>query len=108
MTRGPGSASNRIVGINRTSLWKAWKQVRRELRSAAVRDVTDFLEYDIDPNVWIDRLLRQIAAGTYEPHTPSRYSLAKSNGFSRRMTMPAIPDVVLYRTIGAYLQHKLN
>lgn len=108
MARRRPTETGRIVGISRTSLWKAWKQVRRELRTATLRDVSDFLEYDIDPNVWINRLLKQIANGTYEPHAPSRFTVAKSNGFSRRMTMPAIPDVVLYRAIGAYLQNRLK
>jgi len=98
----------RIVGISRTSLWNAWKAIRKELRHATVRDVVDYLEYDIDPNVWIDRLLRQIADGTYEPRPPMRFTVAKSRGFSRRMTMPAIPDLVLYRAIGSYLQSRLK
>jgi hypothetical protein len=102
------TAHGKIVGISRTSIWRAWKQVRQELRNATLRDVADFIEYDIDPNVWINRLLQQIANGTYEPHTPWRYTLAKSSGFSRRMTMPAIPDVVLYRAINAHLQTKLR
>lgn len=99
---------HRIRGISRTSLWNAWKAIRKELRRATVRDVVDHLEYDIDPNVWIDRLLKQIAGGTYEPAAPLRFTVAKSKGFSRRMTMPAIPDLVLYRAIGSYLQRKLK
>jgi len=95
-----------IVGITRNSLWRAWKEVRKELRRASVRDVVDFLEYDIDPDVWINRLRRQISAGTYEPSTPRRFSLAKSHGFSRRMTAPEIPDLVLYRAIVDYLYKK--
>lgn len=108
MASTPPPDPGRIVGISRTSLWEAWKAVRRELQRATLRDVADFLEYDIDPNVWINRLLKQIANGTYEPQTPWRFTVAKSNGFSRRMTMPAIPDLVLYRTIGTYLQRKLK
>ena len=87
--------SDRIVGIHRTSLWKAWKIVRKNLRNASVRDVIDFLEYDVDPDIWINRLLRQIREGNYEPNSPSRFTLAKSKGFSRVMTFPAIPDLVL-------------
>jgi len=70
------------------------------------RDVTDHLEYDLDPDVWINRLLRQISDGHYEPTTPMRYTLAKSKGFSRLMTRPHIPDVVLYRAIADYLYRK--
>lgn len=88
-----------IKGISRTSLWSTWKLIRAELRHASVRDVIDYVDFDVDPNKWIDRLLQQIASGTYEPSNPFRFSLGKSNGFSRTMTQPAIPDLVLYRTI---------
>lgn len=88
-----------IKGISKTSLWGTWKIVRAELRNASVRDVIDFVDYDVDPDKWIKRLLEQISSGRYEPSTPTRFTLGKSNGFSRTMTQPAIPDLVLYRTI---------
>lgn len=69
-----------IKGINKTALWSAWKAVRQELKKVPHRDVIDYLEYDLDPDVWIGRLLRQIADGRYEPTTPMRYTLAKSKG----------------------------
>jgi hypothetical protein len=102
-----------IPGVSRTSLWTAWKSVRRELRNCSVRDVADFIEYDINPEVWINRLLDRIRAGTYEPQQPRRYYIAKSTGFSRQMTLPLIPDLVLYRAIvdhiyarSRYREHK--
>ncbi len=97
-----------ILGINRSSLWTSWKAVRKELDDASVRDVVDFLDFDIDPEVWIRRLLRQIAEGSYEPSKPWRFSLGKSKGFTRVMTFPAIPDLVLYRTIVSHLYRRLR
>lgn len=47
----------------------------------------------------MNRLLARIASGEYEPETPRRFTIGKSKGFSRTMTFPAIPDLVLYRTI---------
>src|SRR5438105_1960104 len=91
--------ADHIIGVSRTSLWNAWKEIRKNLKHASVRDVIDFLEYDIDPNVWINRLLRQMRDGSYEPSSPRRFTLAKSRGFSRTMTLPAIPDLVLYRAV---------
>lgn len=96
----------RIQGISRTSLWRAWKSVRKEIRDAAIRDVVDYIEFDVNPDIWINRLLRQVSAGIYEPSPPVRYSLAKSSGFSRTMTYPAIPDLVLYRAIADYISRK--
>jgi hypothetical protein len=88
-----------IKGITKTSLWSTWKIIRAELRSASFRDVIDFVDYDVDPDKWIERLLDQISSGRYEPAPPFRFTLGKSNGFSRTMTQPVIPDLVLYRTI---------
>lgn len=88
-----------IPGINRTTLWNAWKQIRQEARHSTIRDVVDWLDFDLDPEVWISRLVRQLNDGTYEPKTPQRFTLAKANGFSRRMTLPDVRDLVLYRAI---------
>ena len=59
----------------------------------------DFVDFDIDPDKWIQTLLVQISGDRYEPLSPHRFTIGKSNGFSRTMTRPAIPDLVLYRTI---------
>jgi len=73
--------------------------VRKELKHSSIRDVVDFLDYDVNPNVWINRLVKSIKQGTYEPDLPRRFSLGKSKGFSRTMTLPAVPDLVLYRAL---------
>lgn len=88
-----------IPQISKTSLWQAWKDVRKLLSKSSRRDVTDYFEFDIDPDQWIKALASDIRQGTYEPATPYRFSLAKSKGFSRRMTMPRIRDLVVYRAI---------
>jgi hypothetical protein len=95
-----------IGGITKTALWSTWKVVRAEIRNGTVRDVIDFVDYDVDPDVWIKRLLIQIATGRYEPAPPFRFTIGKSNGFSRTMTQPGIPDLVLYRTIVDALYRK--
>lgn len=96
----------KIAGINRTALWSTWKIIRAEIRNGTVRDVIDFVDYDVDPDVWIKRLLEQIASGRYEPAIPFRFTIAKASGFSRTMTQPTIPDLVLYRTIVDILYRK--
>lgn len=98
----PGS----ITGISKSSVWEAWKEVRTELRHATVRDAIDFLDYDIEPDIWMQRLLRHVKAGSYEPYTPSRFSLAKSGGFRRTLTIPAVPDLVLFRAIANFVHRK--
>ena len=34
-------------GITKSSLWDAWKAVRKEIRTASIRDVIDLLDYDV-------------------------------------------------------------
>jgi hypothetical protein len=68
--------AGQIIGVNKSSLWLAWKEIRAQLRNASVRDVIDFLDYDIEPNVWIGRLLRHISSGGFEPNPPFRFPLA--------------------------------
>jgi hypothetical protein len=95
-----------IPRVSRTSLWNSWKTIRKDLRSASVRDVIDYLEYDVDPEKWISALTRQIASGRYEPSALVRFTLGKSTGFSRTMTLPSIPDLVLHRAIVDLLYRK--
>lgn len=96
-------AKSAISGITKSALWSAWKEVRRQLKRAPRRDVLDYLEYDIDPNVWITRLLRRLENEEYSPERPQRCTVAKSKGFDRIITIPSVPDLVLYRTIVDYL-----
>ena len=37
-----------IRGITSTSLWKAWKAIRKDLKQASIRDVVDFLDFDVN------------------------------------------------------------
>lgn len=93
----------KICGINKKSLWKAWKDIRKRLSQISMRDVTDYVEFDIDPDWWIGRLLEDVETGRYEPALVYRFTLAKSLGFSRQMTFPHIPDLVLYRAVTDHL-----
>ena len=96
----------KVQGITKASLWESWKNIRKQLSRTLLRDVTDFVEYDIDPDWWIKRLLADIEAGRYEPTTVHRFSVAKKMGFSRCMTMPSVPDLVLYRAAVDHLYRK--
>ena len=98
----------RIPGISRTSLWQAWKEIRSELRNSTVRDVIDYLDYDVEPDVWIKRLLRYVSDGTYEPHPPARFTLAKSGGFKRTLTIPSPEELTLLRAACAVVHRKAH
>ena len=96
----------KIRCINKNSLWRAWKDVRKQLSRTSRRDITDYVEFDIDPDWWINRLLKDVNTGNYEPIAPYRFTLAKKMGFSRQMTFPHVPDLVLYRAVTDYLYKK--
>jgi hypothetical protein len=96
----------KIPGVSRASVWNAWKEVRAEMKNATVRDVMDYLDYDIEPRVWMQRLLQQVKSGTYDPSPPSRFVLAKSGGFRTTLTFPAAPDIVLFRALANFIHRK--
>lgn len=98
--------AGQVTGVTKTALWLAWKEVRGELRNATVRDIADFLDFDIEPDVWINRLLRQVSSGAYEPRSPRRFPLAKTSSFKRVLTFPEIPDLVLFRAIADYVHDR--
>ena len=93
--------------LTKSSLWTAWKDVRKLLRKASRRDITDYFEFDVSPDWWIRRTLDDIKSGKYEPYAPYRYSLAKNMGFSRRMTIPRIRDLVVYRAVTNEILRKI-
>jgi hypothetical protein len=82
-----------VRGVNRSALWTAWKAIRKEVKNSSVRDVVDFLDYDVNPDVWINRLLQRVASGEYEPEAARRFTLGKSKGFSRTMTLLWVPQI---------------
>ena len=96
----------KIDGIDKGSLWRSWKDIRKQLSRILMRDITDYVEFDIDPDWWIEKLLKDVEIGRYEPASPVRFTLAKKLGFSRQMTFPHIPDLVLYRTVTGYLYER--
>ena len=57
--------------------------MRKELKNSSVRDVVDFLDYDVDPDVWINRLVSSIAHGTYEPDPPRRFTFGQIQGLQQ-------------------------
>ena len=89
--------------ITEHALWKSWKEIRKRLRRSSLRDVVDFIDYDVNPEVWIRRILRELRSGSYEPRKPHRFAIGKSKGFSRWMTLPYIPDLVLFHAISTCL-----
>ncbi|MEQ8667461.1 MAG: RNA-directed DNA polymerase [Rhodospirillales bacterium] len=104
----PEDIVNTGIGLSSSEIWQAWKLIRKELRNSAKRDVVDYLEFDISPEVWIHRLCRQVRTLKFEPARPSTFFIAKGGGFNRRMATPSIPDAVLYRAIVDWLYSRAS
>lgn len=94
--------------VTARNLRTTWSELRKEMRRVRFRDVVDWLEYDANPEVWIRRLVDTLKSGSYEPRSPRRLRLAKSNGFSRTITVPSIEDAVLLRLLVNYLFDKVE
>jgi hypothetical protein len=97
-----------VRAITRNALWAAWKETRKLVRQHLLRDVVDYLEYDVDPDIWINRLIRDVRSGRYEPEAPRRIRVAKSKGLSRTLTIAHVPDIVLYRALADRLYKRLK
>ena len=89
-------------------LWKSWKEIRKSLRYSNLRDIVDFVDYDVNPERWISRTIQQINSGVYEPRHPQRFAIGKSRGFSRWMTLPQIPDLVLYHAASTLVVERVQ
>ncbi len=88
-----------VPGLSRTALWRSWKEIRKKFRESSLRDVVDWVDFDLAPEKWIRRLLADVNDGRYEPRRPERFALGKSKGMSRWMTLPAVPDLVLFHCL---------
>lgn len=78
----------KIASINKTVLWSTWKTIRAEIGKGTVRGVLDFVDYDVDPDVWIKRLLEQL------PEGPARCSLFPAGRFNLTGNMLALKKLL--------------
>lgn len=85
--------------VSLSNLRKAWKSVRREIRSCKMRDALDWLDWAVTLEAGLGRLQGELLAGEYYPLTPMRYELAKSRGAFRVMTLPNLRDAIIYHLI---------
>ncbi|HXX69243.1 MAG TPA: hypothetical protein VEK07_18810 [Polyangiaceae bacterium] len=97
-----------VPGVSKSALWASWKEIRKKLRDSSLRDIVDCVEYDVDPEKWILRLRNQVLGGRYEPQRPLRFPLGKSKGLSRWMTLPAVPDLVLFHAIATRIVKRVQ
>lgn len=97
-----------IPGVTKTALWKSWKEVRERIRDSSLRDIVDFIEFDVEPDKWIGVLLTDLRRGSYLPSAPRRFPLGKSKGFSRWMTLPDVRDLVVFHAIATQVVNRAS
>jgi Reverse transcriptase (RNA-dependent DNA polymerase) len=93
--------------LTRALLLRAWKEVRGSIMRYSYRDALDHVEYDIEPEKWISRLIATVRDGTYRPHPATIGYLTKStSGFRRQMSYPDLPDLTLYYALSLHLYRR--
>ncbi len=80
-------------------LRRTWRQLRKELRQATIRDVRDWLDWAVTLDQTLSELQKDLLDTSYVPTTPSRFEAAKSYGSYRVITVPNIRDALVYRHI---------
>jgi Reverse transcriptase (RNA-dependent DNA polymerase) len=83
------------VGELRTT----WRQLRKELRQATIRDVVDWIDWARGIDQSLSELHAELCDGSYHPSPPSRFEVPKAAGAFRIITTPHIRDALVYRHI---------
>jgi hypothetical protein len=78
---------------------RTWRQLRKELRQAYIRDTIDWLDWALAIDTNLAELVRELSLGTYQPLPPSRFEAPKSKGAYRVVTVPNVRDALVYRHI---------
>jgi hypothetical protein len=76
-----------------------WRQLRKELRQADIRDVVDWIDWARGLDQSLAELHDELSRGTYHPSPPSRFEVPKSAGSFRVITTPHVRDALVYRHI---------
>jgi len=82
-----------------SALRVTWKQLRKELRQAEIRDVVDWLDWARGIDQSLADLHQDLVSGSYHPLPPSRFEVPKGSGSFRVVTVPQIRDALVYRHI---------
>jgi hypothetical protein len=85
--------------VSLKNLRKAWTIIRKEAKEVRARDPIDCLDWANSIDVTLPQIRLDLLSGEFTPSPPTRYTLAKSKGAFRIMTIPSIKDAIVYRLI---------
>jgi hypothetical protein len=85
--------------VSLKNLRQAWTSIRKEAKKHRVRDPIDCLDWANTIEATLAQIREHLLSGEYTPSPPTRYTLAKSKGAFRVMTIPNIKDALVYRLI---------
>ena len=97
----------RIDGISKHTLWESWKNIRKQLSRTFLRDVADFVEYDVDPDWWIRDCSRRLRLGSTSRHCPP-FHRCKEDGIQPTNDSAEHSRLVIYRAVVDQLYGKQN
>jgi hypothetical protein len=81
------------------ALRATWRQLRKEVRQARIRDAVDWLDWSVGLDRSLVELHGELVTGVYHPAPPSRFEAPKAAGSYRVVTVPHIRDALVYRHI---------
>lgn len=90
----------RVENLNRDSLIKAYKRLKKSTKhfsSLVVRDPTDYLDFEVNLASNLDLLVFEINSSDYHPQRPYLHLSAKGKGINRPTVVFDIKDALVYR-----------
>ncbi len=81
--------------VNHSSLVSTWKKkTHTDFRNFFLTDLVDYLDVNISINDVCARIVSKIKAGEYSVSGTKRYTVEKSKGLCRQMTLPSVADAL--------------
>ncbi|GEC93348.1 RNA-directed DNA polymerase [Brevibacillus brevis] len=90
------------------NLKNTWKVIRKDLKTANVRDCIDYLEYELNLDHQIKTVRERILSGSYTPKKPSTFEMAKTKGAYRTLSILHLEDALVYRVIADQVYNRLR
>jgi hypothetical protein len=83
----------------------AWvRYTRPGLRSQAVLDIHDYLDFHLNVNTLVGEIRRQIVEGNYTPRSCQVFTVEKKLGVCRHVQLPGPADALVLQTIVESIQ----
>ncbi len=93
-------ATEIIENLNRSSLLKAFKRLKKDTKGFSallVRDPVDYIDFESNLNESLDSLISEITKNRYNPQRPFLHASPKNKGINRPTVVFDVIDAIVYR-----------